>query len=150
MAKKNGKLKKKVIFFFVALCIVVGVIGYLYLKTDVFLRLFNVKYDITFVVDGKEYVQRVEYDTIPEFAGDLSKETTETIEYVFEKWDPDIEKVSGPAKYTAVFKEQQRLYNISVTSNYEGAGIYQGFGKIYPYMSDGIISVEVNNGYTFV
>ena len=150
MVKNGAKSKKKGLFAFIALCLIAGVIGYLYLKTDVFLKLFKIKYDITFVVEGKEYVQQVEYDTIPEFEGELSKTPTDTIEYVFDKWEPAIEKVTGPAKYTAVFKEQQRLYNISVKSNYEGAGIYSGFGKIYPYMSDGIISVEVNNGYNFV
>ena len=85
----------------------------------------------------------------PKFNGTPSKEPTATIEYVFDGWEPELKKVDGDATYTAKFKEQERLYCVNVSSNYAGGGNYSGDGKIYPYLSDGSISVSVNNGFVF-
>ncbi len=58
----------------------------------------------------------VEYDSMPVHA-DLTKEETAEFTFEFEGWDPEIQKVSGPAEYQAKFKAIRRSY--AVTWQYE-------------------------------
>ncbi len=150
MVKSKKRSIIKFVAFVLTVCVLAGVGYYLYTYTNVLSKILKKKYDITFIVEGEEYVQKVEYDAIPEFEGTLTKEPTTTIEYAFDGWEPELEKVFQDATYTAKFKEQERLYSVNLTTNYENAGVYQGFGKIYPYMSEGEISVDVNEGYNFL
>lgn len=142
---KKGKFLAKVI----SLLVVVGIVFCLYNYTNVLSKVFHKKYDITFVVDGKEYVQKMEYDMMPFFDGNPEKEPTKTVEYIFDKWEPELQKVEKDATYTAVFKEIERLYTVSINSNYENGATYSGIGKIYPYQESATISISVNNGYVF-
>ena len=77
---KKGKFLAKVI----SLLVVVGIVFCLYNYTNVLSKVFHKKYDITFVVDGKEYVQKMEYDMMPFFDGSPEKEPTKTVEYIFD------------------------------------------------------------------
>lgn len=149
MAKGNRSFLKKFISFFVAIVVFCGIFYYLYEYTNVLSKLLGKKYEITFIIDGKEYKEHVVYDSLPTFDGTPSKEPTETIEYVFDGWEPELKKVESDATYTAKFKEQERLYDVSIKSNYENGGNYFGNGKIYSYLSDGSVTVSVNNGYVF-
>ena len=147
--EKQVSRKGKGLVKVIALLIVVGIVFCLYNYTNVLSKVFHKKYDITFVVDGKEYVQRMEYDMMAFFDGNPTKEPTKTIEYIFDKWEPELKKVEEDATYTAVFKETERLYNVSVNSNYENGATYSGVGKLYPYQESATISVLVNDGYIF-
>ena len=150
MEKEKQKSRKGKFFArFIAVLVIVGTVFYLYNYTNVLSKVLHKKYDITFVVEGKEYVQRMEYDTMAFFEGTPTKEPTKTIEYVFEKWEPELKKVEEDATYTAVFKEIERLYTVSINSNYENGATYSGVGKIYPYQQSATVSVSVNNGYIF-
>lgn len=149
MAKEKKKSKLKVIVLFFVFCVILGSVYYLYAYTNVFAKLLGKEYEITFVVDGKEYKQMVKYDTLPVFEGSIEKAPTEKVEYVFDGWEPQLSKVEGEATYTAKFKEIERLYTVSIITNYENGGTFSGFGKIYPYKSSGEISVEANLGYVF-
>lgn len=143
------KHKSKFLANFVLLIILVAGLFCLYNYTNVLSKLLHKKYDITFVVDGNSYTQKVEYDTLPVFEGNLEKAPTNTIEYVFSGWKPELQKVDKDATYEAVFQSQERLYSVSVNSNYAGGGTYSGTGKIYSYQSNGVIEVSVQSGYIF-
>ena len=150
MEKEKQKSRKGKFFArFIAVLVVVGIVFYLYNYTNVLSSVLHKKYDITFVVEGTEFSYKFEYDKMPVFEGTPTKEPTKTIEYVFEKWEPELKKVEEDATYTAVFKEIERLYSISINSNYENGATYSGIGKIYPYQQSATVSVSVNNGYIF-
>ena len=149
MAEEKVTKKKSWVGKFIALLLVAGIVFCLYNYTNVLSKVFHKKYDITFVVDGKEYVQKMEYDMMAFFDGTPEKKPTKTIEYVFDKWEPELQKVEKDTTYTAVFKEVERLYTVSINSNYENGATYAGIGKIYPYQDDATISLTVNNGYIF-
>ncbi|MBQ7453377.1 MAG: InlB B-repeat-containing protein [Clostridia bacterium] len=137
-----------------SLILVAGLIGggyYLVDKnTDIFDRLFSRQYEITFIVEGESKVQKVVYGTIPEYDGTPEKEPTETIEYVFDGWEPELVEVKGPATYTAKFREQTRKYTVNIVSNYAGGGDYVGAGKIYEYETNGSVTVTPKYGYNFL
>lgn len=147
----NPKKKRKSKFLsnFIPLIILVAGLFCLYNYTNVLSKLLHKKYDITFIVDGNSYTQKVEYDTLPVFDGSLEKTPTNTIEYVFSGWKPELQKVDKDATYEAEFVSQERLYNVSISSNYAGGGTYSGTGKIYRYQSNGVVEVSVQNGYIF-
>ncbi len=147
--EKQVEKRKTGLAKLIVLVLIVGIVFCLYNYTNVLSKVFHKKYDITFVVDGKEYVQRMEYDMMAFFDGTPTKEPTKTIEYVFDKWEPELKKVEEDATYIAVFRETERLYSVSVSSNYENGATYSGTGKIYPYQESATISVTVNNGYIF-
>lgn len=107
------------------------------------------EFDITFIVEGVEYVQKCAYDSIPIFNGTPFKTPTTTIEYVFTGWDPALEIVSGEATYTAKFRAQERKYKILATTNYPGAGTITGTGG-FSYLTSTTVTVTANTGYTFI
>lgn len=146
----NQKKKNKFLFNFIFIAILAVGLFCLYNYTNVLSKLLHKKYDITFVVDGNSYIQKVEYDTLPVFEGKLEKQPTNTIEYVFSGWNPELQKVESDATYEAVFEPQERLYSVTISSNYAGGGLYSGTGKIYSYQSNGTITVNVQNGYNFL
>ena len=147
--EKKVEKRKTGLARLIVLVLVVGTVFCLYNYTNVLSKIFHKKYDITFVVDGKEYVQKMEYDMMAFFDGTPEKAPTKTIEYVFDKWEPELQKVEKDATYTAVFKEIERLYTVSINSNYENGATYSGVGKLYPYQESATVSVSVNNGYIF-
>jgi len=107
------------------------------------------KYTVTFVVDDVEYDQLCDYDSIPEFDGIPTKSPTARAEYVFSGWTPEISKVTGRTTYTAIFSEQIRKFEISISSNLPNAGTITGAG-IYEYGATADITLEPENGYAFV
>ena len=58
MAEEKVMKKKSWVGKFIALLLVAGTVFCLYNYTNVLSKVFHKKYDITFVVDGKEYVQK--------------------------------------------------------------------------------------------
>lgn len=149
MQNKKKSFLVKFIIFFITIAVLGGAFYYLYQKTNVLSEILGKKYNITFIVEDEKIDKKVLYNTIPEYDGVPTKKPTSTIEYVFDGWEPELKVVEEDATYTAKFKEQERLYNVSVVSNYENGGEYSGNGKIYPYLSDGSLSVTVNSGYIF-
>ena len=141
---------KKLVTFIIVLVVALGGFCLLYFKTDVIKILLKETYDITFVVDGVEYVQKVEYGEIPVFRGDAIKQPTETEEYLFTHWSPTIVKATGNARYEAHFGAQERKYEIKLTSSISSACTITGGGKTYKYLDVAIINVETNKGYTFL
>ncbi len=107
------------------------------------------KFDITFIIDGVEYVQPCDYDAMPIFDGTPTKTPTTTIEYVFTEWEPALEIVSGEATYTAKFRQQERKYKILANTNYPGAGEITGTGG-FSYQTSTTLHVTQNTGYTFI
>lgn len=143
--KKKGKL-----IAILSVVIIVATVFCLYSFTTVFDSFLGKKYEITFIVDGKETTQKVSYGTVPIFEGNLTKEPTATVEYVFDCWEPELKKVDGKATYTAKFKEIERLYTVQVNMNHVGAAEISGTGKLYPYNSSATIKIEsVKAGYIF-
>jgi len=107
------------------------------------------KHAITFVVEGVEYTESYDYDSVPEFKGTPTKSPSVSEEYIFSGWAPEISTVKGTATYTATFTKQTRKYNISVSSTFVEAANISGAGA-YEYNSDATISLNVNNGYNFL
>lgn len=109
------------------------------------------KIDITFVVDGRSYTEKEDYDSIPVFDGDLSKTPTATIAYEFDGWSPELEVVKGSKTYTAKFKAVERKYKINATSNYSRACTIVGDGDDFVYQSSTTLSVtNIMAGYDFI
>ncbi len=150
MSENKNSRSKKWLVKLISLLLVVGVLLCLYNYTNILSGILHKKYDITFVVEDKSYTQKVEYNTLPVFEGNPTKAPTNTIEYVFDSWQPELQKVESDATYVAKFKEQERLYSVLVDSNYSGGATYTGVGKLYPYQQDATISLSVNTGYTFL
>lgn len=149
MEKVKKQKRKTGLSKFIAIFLVVGIVFCLYNYTNVLSKVFHKKYDITFVVEDMTYTQKVEYDTIPVFEGTPEKTPTKTIEYVFAGWEPELQKTVSDATYVAKFTEQERLYSVSIISNYADGATYAGIGKIYSYQESATISLTVNNGYIF-
>ena len=58
----------------------------------------------------------------PEEAEEPSKEPTDELEYIFDGWSPEPNIVTGPAEYTAKYREKKREYTI-IWKNYDGEEI---------------------------
>ena len=83
------------------------------------------KYKITFVVEGEKIFVDADYDSIPSFPGGIpTKQPTETTQFDFVRFSPELEKVSGEATYTAIFEEVVRKFNVKLSSNYENSCIF--------------------------
>ena len=64
--------------------------------------------------------EEVPYGTVPEFDGEYpSKEATNTKEYTFNGWSPNVAAVSGDVEYTALFQETVRKYTVNWV-NFDG------------------------------
>ena len=107
------------------------------------------KYAITFIVDGVKYERQCDYDSIPSFGSTPIKAPTESTEYTFTSWQPEITKVSGNATYTANFNEEPRKFNLSIVSNLENASTLTGSGR-YNHGSNATISATPKHGYSFL
>ena len=72
------------------------------------------KYPVTF----KNYDDKVlstkdfEYGTTPSYEGTPVKPSDETYNYIFSGWSPEVEKVTGPATYTAQFTPEYINYTV--------------------------------------
>ena len=142
---------KQLISFILVAGILVGAYFVLDNKTNIFDKLFSREYEVTWVVEGKETTKKYVYGTTPQYDGMPAKEPTTTIEYVFDGWEPAVQTVSRtPAKYTAKFKEQTRLYSVTIASNYPNGAEYTGTGKIYEYQDDASVTISPNFGYNFL
>jgi len=70
------------------------------------------EYEVTWIVDGISHVQLHEYDTIPEFQGNTSKESDKVYDYEFIGWDKEVSKVTGEVTYIAQYKKTYIDYEI--------------------------------------
>lgn len=78
-------------------------------------------YTITFVDgDGNSTSDELEYGKMPTAPALPTKTATAEFSYTFTEWDKPIVSVSGPATYTAQFKEVKRSYTITFV-NYDGS-----------------------------
>lgn len=107
------------------------------------------KFNITFIVDGEPFSEQCDYGKLPTFTGSTDKTSTNTTEYVFNGWVPELVSVVGEATYTAMFSQQERKYNVGIISNIENAGTFSGEGE-YSYNTNVSVGVSVNNGYNFL
>lgn len=109
------------------------------------------KVKITFVVDGVSFEEDEDYDSMPEFDGTPQKESTATKSYSFLRWDPELQVVKEPTTYTAVFKEEQRKYSVSVVLSHASCCDVSGTGNDFVYNSSAILSISnIKNGYHFL
>ena len=65
------------------------------------------KYNITFVVAGKEVTQEVAYGEVPTFTGSTDKAADAQYTYTFTGWDAEIVAVTGEATYTAIYAKTE-------------------------------------------
>lgn len=118
--------------------------------------------NITFVVDGKTEVKKYDWGEMPSYPTPTKAATAE-YKYTFERWDPEITPVNGPATYTAVFSKEKQKYEIvfklrgeeykrdtyeygSIPSfNFDSSRIKY----IKPYKSSFIFSIDDNARYLF-
>ena len=70
-------------------------------------------YVVTWVVEGDVFAQSYPYGSTPVFAGEPSKENTNTHTYRFAGWDPKLNFVTEDATYTAVFEETEVKFDIT-------------------------------------
>ena len=74
------------------------------------------KYEVKWVNANGDVLLKedVDYGLLPTYTGQTpEKGSTAQYDYVFEKWTPDIETVTGDVTYTAVFKEVIRQYQVT-------------------------------------
>ena len=58
--------------------------------------------------------ETVPVGTMPKYKGEEpQREGSETIEYIFDGWEPEFEEVTADVEYTAQFVERTRLYDIT-------------------------------------
>ena len=73
-------------------------------------------YDGTVLETDKE----VKEGTMPSYDGATpTRKTEKGIKYTFDKWDPEIQEVTGDATYTAVYSEEELSYTVTWV-NYDG------------------------------
>ncbi len=108
------------------------------------------KFKITFVVDDEEFEVMSNYDSIPEFPlGVPTKQPTDTKEYVFIGYNPELEIVKSEARYEALFEERTRHFEINLSSSLEGCCDFVYDKSVA--LGDGVeISVTPKNGYKFL
>lgn len=106
------------------------------------------KHNITFVVNNVSTTIEADYDSIPQYTGDLSKPSSDYYTYVFSNWLPAISPVKGDITYTAVFTAVKAKFSIILNTNMADAGIETGAGE-YEYLSTASISTTPCVGYRF-
>lgn len=152
---KEGKEKqtsKKSSSLIVVIIVLLGLIvgGYfLYTKTFLIQAIMGQKCQITFIVEGDEQVKEFSYGDKVSYGSTPTKAGSETVEYVFTGWQPELGYATGHATHIAQFTSQTRLYNVNAISNLNSACTITGGGKIYEYNESATLSVQTNIGYTF-
>ncbi len=71
------------------------------------------KYTITWIVEGAETTQEVEYGTIPSYGSTPVKAENAQYTYEFKGWTPAVESVTGDATYTAEFTAVTKSYTVT-------------------------------------
>ena len=71
------------------------------------------KYNITWIVDGKETTKQVEYGQTPSYGSTPTKQGDVQYTYTFKEWTPAVSAVTGNATYTAVFEKTVKKYTIT-------------------------------------
>ena len=109
------------------------------------------KYTVTWVNDDGKTLETdtgVEYGTMPEYNGAVpTKDGGAEYTYTFDKWTPDVAKVTGNATYTATYKQTRNEYN--VTADATNGSVVGGASYIKPYGSSLDIYFTANDGYEF-
>lgn len=82
-------------------------------QANVFTILYDEYPEVTWVIDGIEYSENYAVGETPVFDGTPVKESTESSDYTFVGWSPEVIPVTGDAVYTAVFEESVRMYTVS-------------------------------------
>ncbi|MBR3003880.1 MAG: S-layer homology domain-containing protein, partial [Lachnospiraceae bacterium] len=80
------------------------------------------RYTVTFAnYDGTILQQsEVEYGKLPEYTGDTpTKPSSQSTDYTFSGWTPELKEVTGEATYTAVYTESARKYTVTFL-NWDG------------------------------
>lgn len=92
-------------------------------------------YDVIWVVDGVEYVEKEPYDSYPQFDGTPTKADSDSgRKYRFVGWDKDIEKMTeDTVRYTAKFEA-----GVLITWNVEGkptvTSVWKGDMPVCPFV----------------
>lgn len=108
------------------------------------------KYKITFIVDDNVFEYYENYNSLPTFPnGTPSKQPTETTQFDFVGFEPELVSVNGEATYTAKFEENIRKFNVVLTSNIENACTFLGNQSV-EYDGNTTINFVENFGYKFV
>ena len=71
------------------------------------------KYNITWIVDGKETTKQVAYGQTPSYGSTPTKQGDAQYTYTFKEWTPTVLDVTGDATYTAVFDKTVKKYTIT-------------------------------------
>ncbi len=108
------------------------------------------QYKITFIVDDQIFESLQNYDSTPVFPnGTPSKEPTESTQFDFVGFEPELETIKGEKTYTAIFVETTRKFNVNLVSNYENACNFVFENKV-EYNKTITINLVENKGYRFV
>lgn len=105
-----------------------------------------VTYTITWDINGEIETSEHEFNTYPTHA-DPAVTTDPYYEYKFIGWTPDIDRVTGPATYTAVFEKSPKSYEIKWVDE-DGDVIHSGllgYGETIP---TDVVTAPVKEGYT--
>lgn len=121
----------------------------------------SVKDTVTIVVEKPQYTiywkvgedvtsQKVEEGQIPSFTGSTEKESSQTSNFRFTGWQPDVEPASRDITYTAIYEITTRQYTITwdvdgnrTTQQYE-------FGQMPTYNSTPVKAANGTTVYTFI
>lgn len=105
-----------------------------------------VTYTITWDINGEIETSEHEFNTYPSHA-DPAVTTDPYYEYKFIGWTPDIDLVTGPATYTAVFEKSPKSYEIKWVDE-DGDVIHSGllgYGETIP---TDVVTAPGKEGYT--
>ena len=70
-------------------------------------------YTVTWDVDGAQTSETLAYGANPQYSGTPTKPSTAQYSYTFAGWSPKVASVTGPATYTATWKETLRSYPVT-------------------------------------
>ena len=107
------------------------------------------QYEITWVVEGEETKVMTDWDSTPTFTA--TKEMDDQWVYTFDHWEPEVKKVSGDARYEAVFSKQLRKYVVT-WKDYNGSVLKTSnveYGKTPEYGTAPERAKDDDYAYTF-
>ncbi len=106
-------------------------------------------FELTFIVDGSTKIETYNYGEFPNYGDELIKPSTNYADYVFQKWEPALTKVTQNQTYEAIFREEIKYYELSVNSNYPDAYTLTGSGNC-TYGETRVVEItKINPGYKF-